>query len=452
MRKLRVARALLPGGWAADVVIALEDGVIASVEIGGDADGAERWVGIAVPGLPNLHSHTFQRGMAGLSEARGPTEDSFWTWREVMYRFLDQLSPDDVEAMATLAFVEMLETGFTAVAEFHYLHHAPDGRPYANPAAMAERIAAAAAATGIGLTLLPVLYRWGGFDRTPPTPGQRRFLSGDDEAFARLVEASGRAIAGAPDARLGIAPHSLRAVGPVELRFAAALAPCGPVHIHAAEQEREVADCIAWSGSRPVEWLLAEMDLDERWCLVHATHMTPREARDLAASGAVAGLCPVTEANLGDGIMPATAYLEAGGRFGVGTDSNILIGAADELRGLEYAQRLRDRRRSRLARSGHSVGRTLFDAAAEGGARACDRRVGALAPGRQADILLLDGDHPSLAGRDGDALLDGFVFAAGRCAIRDVIVGGRHVVQDGRHVLREQARKAFTAALTRILA
>jgi formiminoglutamate deiminase len=367
-----------------------------------------------------------------------------------MYRFLDRLTPVDVEAIAAQAYVEMLESGFTAVAEFHYLHHAPDGRPYASLAEMAERIASAAGETGIGLTLLPVAYRFGGFGAAAPAPGQRRFLN-DPDRFAQLVEASRAAVRNLPDARVGVAPHSLRAIAPEDIAPLARLASDAPVHIHAAEQEKEVADCLAWSGQRPIEWLLDRADLDARWCVVHATHMTDAETRALAARGAVAGLCPITEANLGDGLFPAVAYRAAAGAFGIGSDSNVLIDAAEELRTLEYGQRLRDRRRNRLAPAGASVGRTLFEGACAGGARACGRRIGALAPGRRADIVVLDRDHPALLHKTGDAVLDGWIFAARASAVRDVIVGGRHVVADGRHVARAAVRARFAQAIARLL-
>ena len=317
--------------------------------------------------------------MAGLAERRGPQADSFWTWREVMYRFLERLTPDDVEAIAAFAYMEMLEAGFTTVGEFHYLHHDIDGRPYADLGEMAARIAAASAETGIGLTLLPSFYAYGGFGGAPPSPGQRRFLN-DPDRFLKLVERCRAIVAGLPAARVGIAPHSLRAVTPETLRAVCQAAPDGPIHIHAAEQTKEVEDCVAALGSRPVQWLLDHAGLDARWCVVHATHTTEQEIRALAASGAVAGLCPLTEASLGDGIFDGASYLAAGGRFGIGTDSNIQIDAAAELRQLEYGQRLARRARNVMAaQEGESTGRRLFDAALAGGAQALQRPIGALA-------------------------------------------------------------------------
>jgi formimidoylglutamate deiminase len=316
VKHLYFDRALLAEGWHRDVVVSIDGSAIAAIAADSPAPpSAERIGGIAIPGMPNVHSHAFQRAMAGLAERHGPNdgpaEDSFWTWREVMYRFLGRMTPDDIEAVAALAYVEMLESGFTQVGEFHYLHNAPDGSRYADPAETAGRIAAAAHTTGIGLTLLPCFYAHGGCGGKPATPGQARFLSGLD-GFARLVEASRAHLAALDGARLGIAPHSLRAVDAPELRALCLAFPAGPVHIHAAEQESEVEECLAWSGARPVQWLLDNMNVDERWCLIHCTHMTAGETQRLARSGAVAGLCPITEANLGDGICPATAFVAAG--------------------------------------------------------------------------------------------------------------------------------------------
>jgi formimidoylglutamate deiminase len=444
--------ALLPGGWSSDVRVSLADGEITAVVADAPPSGADRRAGIAIPGMPNLHSHAFQRGMAGLAEVRGPAADSFWTWREVMYRFLDRLTPEDVEAIATQLYVEMLEAGFTAVTEFHYLHHDPDGGPYADLAQMARRIAAAATDSGIGLTLLPCFYAQGGFAGAPPTPGQRRFLCTPD-LFAALVEASHDAVAALDDATLGVAPHSLRAVTPDTLRAVTALAPAGPIHIHAAEQVQEVEDSLAWSGHRPVEWLLGEMPVDRRWCLIHATHMTAPETAALARSGAVAGLCPITEANLGDGVFPAVDYLQASGRIGIGSDSNVQIGPAAELRQLEYAQRLHHRGRNLLAAGeGRSTGRRLFDAARAGGAQASGRRLGAIAPGHRADIVLLDPEHPALVARAGDAWLDGWIFSGDNAAVREVWAGGRLLVEEGRHVHRDRTLNRYRVAMRRLLA
>lgn len=428
--------------------LTLANGRIARLETGVEAQVGDERHAIAIPGLCNVHSHAFQRGMAGLAETRGPAHDNFWTWREVMYRFLDRLSPEDVEAIAALAYVEMLETGFIRVGEFHYLHQDPSGAPYANVAELAERVAAAAAETGIGLTLIPVFYAHSNFGGAPPAPGQRRFIS-DVEDFARLMEIGRVAVASLDDANLGVAPHSLRAVTAQELQAVIALAPSGPIHIHAAEQTKEVDDCVAWCGARPVEWLLDNARVDARWCLVHATHMTVRETERLAKSGAVAGLCPITEANLGDGVFPAQAYLASGGRLGIGTDSNVLIDPAQELRALEYAQRLTHRGRNLLAReAGRSTGRDLFDAALAGGAQALGRAAG-LSQGAAADIVTLDACHPSLVGRRCDAILDSWIFAGG--AVDCVWRFGRKLVARGRHRAREAVEARYRQVMHRIV-
>jgi formiminoglutamate deiminase len=442
--------AFLPEGWARDVRVDIRDGAIVRVEAGAKADGARHMPGIAVPGLPNLHCHTFQRAMAGLAERRGPAHDSFWTWREVMYRFLGQLSPEDVEAITAFAYMEMLERGFTSVAEFHYLHHAPDGTPYADLGEMAARIAAAAAATGIGLTLLPSFYNYGGFGGAQAVPGQRRFLNNPDR-FLKLVERSRTALAPLPGAQLGIAPHSLRAVTPATLRMVVEATPEGPIHIHAAEQTKEVEDCLAWSGRRPVQWLLDEMRIDRRWCLIHATHMTGAETSRLARAGAVAGLCPLTEASLGDGVFNGLEFLEANGRFGVGTDSNIDIDAPAELRQLEYSQRLLHRGRNIMTtREGESTGRRLFTEALAGGAQALQRETGAIAAGKRADIVVLDDTHPDLVSARDDVRLDAWIFVAGRAAVRSVLVDGRQVVTEGRHNGRDAIGERYRATLARL--
>lgn len=451
MSKLHFSHALLPEGWAEDVLVAIDGrGDIADVSPQAAPDGAATRIdGVALPGLPNLHSHAFQRGMAGLAERRGAEADSFWTWREVMYRFLDRLTPEDVEAIAAEAYVEMLEGGFTAVAEFHYLHHDIGGAPYADPAELAGRIAAAAAEAGIGLTLLPVFYARGGFGGAPLAGGQRRFGS-DPDGFAELVEASRAHLAGLADAALGIAPHSLRAATPDDLAAVLAAAPPGPIHIHAAEQVREVEECLAALGARPVEWLLANCAVDARWCLIHATHMLPAETAALARSGAVAGLCPVTEGSLGDGIFDGAAYLGAGGRFGIGSDSNIRLDAAEELRTLEYGQRLRHRARNVLGLPGLSTGRRLLEAALAGGAQASGRRLGRLQAGARADIVVLDPAHRALVGKRGDEWLDGWLFVGDRSAVRDVWAHGRQVVAEGRHVAADRVQARFARTVERL--
>ncbi len=455
MTRLFFKNALLPDGWARDVRFDVDDaGWISGLSENAVPEAADFTGHIAVAGMPNLHSHAFQRAMAGLAEVRGAgsdgEEDSFWTWRRVMYQFLGHLNPDDLLAIAGLAYGEMLEAGFTAVAEFHYLHHDPEGRPYDDVGAMAGAIAEAAATTGMGLTLLPVFYANGGFGGVAPGDGQRRFITTPDQ-FGTVLDRAGAIIAPLADAAVGLAPHSLRAVTPESLAEILALTEDGPVHIHIAEQSREVDDCQDWSGARPVDWLFDNAPVDGRWCLVHATHMSPGERTRLATSDAVAGLCPITEANLGDGIFDGVCYRAEGGLLGIGSDSNVLIDMAEELRLLEYSQRLRDRGRNRMAMQPGSCGRALYDGALAGGARASGRKIGRLATGYRADILSLDANHPALLGRRDDGWLDGWVFAAAGQVIDDVWVGGVHVVSGGRHHRREAARRAYGRVLARVL-
>lgn len=444
-------RILLPSGWARNTRIRVEDGLITAIESDSAPDRGDEHHAIGLPGVSNLHSHAFQRGMAGLAEVRGPTSDSFWTWREVMYRFLDRLTPDDVEALSAQAYVEMLEEGFTRVGEFHYLHHDPAGAPYATIAEMAHRVIAAATATGINLTLLPSYYAFGSFGEAPPNKGQRRFIC-DLPLFEKLFDGSRAAMKGIPGGNIGVAPHSLRAVSPERLDAVIRMADGGPIHIHVAEQTKEVEDCLAWSGARPVEWLLDHQPVDRRWCLIHATHMTEEETLAVARSGAVAGLCPMTEASLGDGVFNAERFATAGGAYGVGTDSNICISLREELRGLEYAQRLAHRSRNILSLTeGRSTGRALFEAALVGGHQALGVELAGLRVGASADLLSLAPDHPALLGREGDNLLDGLIFATRENAVDSVWSRGRKVVAGGRHEAREKIAARFGATLQRLL-
>ena len=447
---LHFAEALLPTGWAQGVRCTLAEGRIASLTTGAAPQPSDARHAVALPGLPNLHSHAFQRGMAGLAERRGAGEDSFWSWRTVMYRFLDRLSPDDVAAIAAMAYVEMLESGFTRVGEFHYLHHDPAGAAYAG-AGMAGAVAAAAAESGIALTLLPVFYAHAGFGGKAPEPAQRRFIN-DLDSYARLRAACATALAPLEGAVLGAAPHSLRAVTPGELAELQALAPTGPFHIHIAEQRAEVEACLAWSGARPIDWLFDHATVDARWCLVHATHAEPGEVARIAASGAVVGLCPITEANLGDGLFPARAFAEVGGAWGVGSDSNVLIDAGEELRWLEYGQRLWHQRRNVLAPGPErSTGAALFDAALAGGATALGAAAG-LAVGASADFLTLEPTHPAFVGACAEGWVDRWVFAAGRGGIDGVWRAGRQLVAGGRHLARDAVAQRYRMALAGLLA
>lgn len=430
----------LPAGWARDVRVDIDGGLIAAIGPAKREDKSERIAGAALPGMPNLHCHGFQKGMAGLAERKGPTHDSFWTWRDVMYRFLSRMTPDDVEAVTAYAYMEMLEAGYTAVGEFHYLHHDIDGRPYSDLGEMTARIAAAASQTGIGLTLLPSLYVHGGFGGVPPAAGQIRFIN-DVDGFLKIVERSRRIAFGLPDCNVGVAPHSLRAVMPGELAMLLKATPTGPVHIHAAEQIKEVDDCVASLGQRPVAWLLDHAEVGPRWCLIHATHMDVQETRALSASGAVAGLCPLTEGNLGDGIFNGEQFADAGGRFGVGTDSNIQIDPAAELRQMEYGQRLARRARNVMARTeNESTGARLYASALAGGAQALDRRIGRIDNGCRADIVVLDLNHPHMAAASQEHWLDIYVFVLGRMLVRTVFAAGERIVDGGLH--RDRARIA----------
>jgi formimidoylglutamate deiminase len=448
--------ALLPSGWAHQVLFELDaGGGISSVTPNAAAGDAERLRGPVIPGMPNLHSHAFQRAMAGLTEKGGPQGDSFWSWRKLMYGFLENLGPDDIEVIATQLYIEMLRAGYTSIAEFHYLHHDPQGRPYTRPAETGERIAAAAAHTGIGLSLLPVFYAHGNFGGVTPNPGQRRFINSID-SFQHILEALAGTVKGNALQRIGVAPHSLRAVTPDELqRVVAAMDAIdgqAPVHIHAAEQQKEVDDCLAWSGTRPVAWLLDNTALGARWCVVHATHMDATETKALARSGAVAGLCPTTEGDLGDGFFNAASYLRATGKLGIGGDSHAAVDPFLELRLFEYGQRLKLERRNVLALAiGDSLGGQLYRTACAGGAQAMGQPVGQLAPGFRADWVVLNSDDPALAEQRGDGLLDAAIFGPVRVPVRDVMVGGRWQVRDGVHALGEGSLGRYRAVMKRLL-
>ncbi len=451
--------ALLPEGWRQNVLLSFDaDGDIVSVDCDAASGDSPRAAGPIVPGMPNLHSHAFQRAMAGLAERAANPEDSFWTWREVMYGFVAKVTPEQLQAIAAQLYLEMAKAGYTEVGEFHYLHHQPDGTPYADLAEMSRRTVTAAQQVGLGITQLPVLYGYGGFGGQPVGEGQRRFAN-PVERFVQLTEKLMRDVSGDPQVAVGIAPHSLRAVTPESLEQVLealeALALDAPIHIHIAEQIKEVEDCIAWCGRRPVDWLLDEQPVDQHWCLVHATHMTPEETKRLARSLAVAGLCPTTEANLGDGFFPAPDYWQAEGAWGIGSDSHISISPVEELRWLEYGQRLSAQRRNVLRGPGGEgrshIGAGLYSAALSGGAQALGRMTGALAPGRRADLLVLDSKHPLLTGRSGDLLLDTLVFSGNRSLVRDVMIGGRWVVQDGRHAEEEAIAAAYRQALKALL-
>ena len=457
MPHLHFDQALLPGGWARDVRVEVSaDGDFREILPGGDPEGTRRVAGAVVPGTPNLHSHAFQRAMAGLTECGSTAEYGFRSWRDQMYEFLARLSPDDVQVVASQLYAEMLRHGYTAVAEFHYLRNDPHGRPYAVAHEMALRLHEAAAATGIGLTLLPTLYRVADFGADGPLEEQRRFVATVDEILDDC-ETLGRVLAGDGNRCVGLALHSLRAVPAGDLTDAVAALnttdPTAPIHIHIAEQVTEVRGCLSWSRASPVEWLLDHAPVDARWCAVHATHMTAEETRALAASGAVAGLCPTTEANLGDGVFPLASYLVAGGRWGVGSDSHVSVSPTADLRMLEYSQRLTMHERNVAGgREVHSTGRALLEGAWAGGAQASGRRLGVIQPGFRADLVVLDTDHPALVGRDEDQLLDAWIFSGEDTPVRDVMVGGAWVVQDGRHRKQEEIATAYRTVARKLAA
>ncbi|WP_426699921.1 formimidoylglutamate deiminase [Rhodanobacter sp. Col0626] len=431
-------------GWQADAALEVdaEGRLHASKADAGESIG--QWV---LPGMPNLHSHAFQRAMAGLAERKGRSDDSFWSWRETMYAFAAAIGPDELKAIAAQLYVEMLKAGYTHVCEFHYLHHQPDGTPYAQPEAMSLALIEAAREAGIGLTLLPVLYISGGFDGRALSPRQRRF-GHDVEGYLRLLDTLRRHEG--DDLRIGIALHSLRAVPEQAMRevLASDIAKTCPIHIHIAEQVGEVQDCLATRGARPVEWLFAHADVDARWCLVHATHLTEAECGQLARSGAVAGLCPTTEANLGDGLFPLADYQDAGGALGIGSDSHISISPVEELRWLEYGQRLQTRHRNIAARhEGDSVGETLWRAALRGGAQASGLPIGDLREGARADLIVLDDTSPLLMARDERSLLDSFLFAGNTPLVRDVMAGGRWQVRAFQHRDEQRIAERYRATV-----
>ncbi|MEN5314959.1 formimidoylglutamate deiminase [Pseudomonas koreensis] len=446
-------RALLPNGWANNVRLEVSaDGVLTQILADSTADGAERLSGPLLPGMPNLHSHAFQRAMAGLAEVAGNPNDSFWTWRDLMYRLVGKISPEQLGVIARQLYIEMLKAGYTSVAEFHYVHHDNNGQPYADPAELALRISQAASESGIGLTLLPVLYSHAGFGGQTPNDGQRRFIN-STENYLNLQSRLQPLLAQQKAQSLGLCFHSLRAVTPQQISevLAASDKQC-PVHIHIAEQQKEVDDCLSWSGRRPLQWLYENTEVDQRWCLVHATHANPEEVTLMAKSRAIAGLCLTTEANLGDGIFPAVDFLAQGGRMGIGSDSHVSLSVVEELRWLEYGQRLRDQRRNRLYGADQPmVGRTLYDAALEGGAQALGQPIGALEVGKRADWIVLDGNDPYLATAQGDAILNRWLFAGGDRQVRDVLVNGQWVVRDGRHAGEEDSARAFTQVLRELL-
>ena len=447
------AKALLPQGWAENVKLSVSgQGTITAVEVNAKADDESiRLEGFVVPGMPNLHSHAFQRAMAGLTEVVGDPADSFWTWRDLMYRLVGKITPEQLETIASYLYIEMLKAGYTSVAEFHYLHHDSGGKAYAQPAELALRISQAAKTSGIGLTLLPVLYTHSGFGGQPASAGQSRFINQTD-GYLKLYDSIATKLAAEPMQRTGLCFHSLRAVTPGQMRAVLESQPHPqPVHIHISEQQKEVDDCLAWSGLRPVEWLYENMPVDENWCLIHATHITGSETKLIAESGAVAGLCLTTEANLGDGIFPGQAYLHQGGNWGIGSDSHISVSVSEDLRWFEYGQRLNNRRRNLLHLANEPyVGNVLYQGALRGGKMALGQNIGELAVGGRADLLVLDGGDPFLATAQDSELLNRWIFACPANPIKDVMTGGNWVIRDGCHAKDEEIKADFTRVLKQL--
>ena len=426
MQKFFAKAAYLPDGWADDVVISVNDhGFISAVETNAKADDAQKLDGAVIPAMQNLHSHAFQRAFAGRSEFATATQDSFWTWRKLMYEFLTDLDADKLESIATKLYTEMRQAGFRQVGEFHYIHHRPDGTPYEDPAELSHAMIRAAKTAGIGITLLPVLYAYSGFGAKPPEDGQKRFLH-DAQSYLALIRQLHDQYIDTPLVKIGAAFHSLRAVSPEMMRDTLAglhnIDAAMPIHIHIAEQVKEVEDCINLSGKRPVAWLLENAPINQNWCLVHATHMDANETKALAQSGAVAGLCPITEANLGDGLFNLEDYIKAGGAWGIGSDSHIMINMLEELRLLEYGQRLTHRRRA-IARTDDQphVGNYLYSAALNGGAQALGVKTGRLQTGYRADFLTLD----IIDAATQDYIFDQLIFA-GTITISGSYIGGKN--------------------------
>ena len=448
MTTLFARKALLPGGWKDNVRLTLDGGRIVDVESGAAPDGCDDTLGCVIPGLCNAHSHAFQRALAGHTEVRSPAgRDNFWSWRERMYELAGRVGAEELTAIARQAYCEMLRSGYTAVAEFHYLHRDPLDAGATDT--MFEAIATAARDSGIRLTYVPVHYERAGFEDPEPTAQQASFAMPVDE-FLQHFERAAQQCEGSLS--VGIGAHSLRAVSQESLqRIAAVAGDTGvPMHIHVAEQRREVEQCFASYGRRPVRWLLENFDVDAAWSLVHATHMDAEEVAALAGTGAVAVLCPSTEANLGDGLFPLHDYLEHGGRIAIGSDSHISINPFEELRWLEYGQRLATQSRNVVSLRDSHVGSELFARSLEGGALAAGRQPVGIETGAPADIVALCDDDPMLAGHNDDSRLDALVFSGYPLPVERVMVDGRWCVEDTVHVDRERARKEFAAALERL--
>ena len=453
MQVIFAKRARTFDGWTKNVRITCVGGKITNLEAATTAQPGDTLVDTLLPSLSNLHSHSFQRAMAGMTEVRAAGKDSFWTWRDLMYRFMEHVTPEQYQAIAALTFMEMQEAGYASVGEFHYVHNQHGGQKYDNQIELSERVFAAAHHTGIGLTHLPVLYSYGGAGKAELAGGQMRFGNTVDSFCTLVANARTRAADTLPsDACVGIAPHSLRATSPEDLTQVLTIADSNPIHIHISEQPKEVTDIQAWLGARPVEGLLQNAPVSDQWCLIHATHMTSKETQGMARSGAIAGLCPITEANLGDGPFNGVEYLAHGGAFGLGSDSNVRISLTEELRTLEYSQRLRDLGRNVIIPSEGSVGDALYMGAAVGGARAMRRNSGRIEVGALADLVAIDSTAPAMFALRDDQILDGLCFAADDTIVTDLWSAGRHQVKDGKHIHRDAIIATYKTAITDLLA
>ncbi len=455
--KLWAASALLANGWAEDVEIRVHpSGDIDQISSGVPWQSGER-IGVLIPGIPNIHSHAHQRAMSGLGERAGQSgdsaTDSFWTWRKIMYHYLERIQPDHLHRIAAQLYLEMLKSGYTCVGEFQYLHHDVDGKAYDNRAEMSQQCMRAANDVGLGFSALPVLYYYGGFGSADPVPGQKRFLN-DAEGFIRIVESLQKDSSQNANTSVGIAPHSLRAVNQDLLQQVideCATDKLAAIHIHIAEQSKEVDDCLAWSQQRPVQWLFNHFDVDQKWCLIHATHMNADETEMMARSGCVAGLCPTTEANLGDGLFNAIDYMDTDGHWAIGSDSHISIDPVEELRWLEYGQRLITGKRNLLGSTSRvHTGRNLLEGALRGGAQACGRMIGSIETGYRADFVVLDDQHPRLYGRTQDELLDSWIFSGNQNLVKDVYVGGRKVIEGGHHAEEDSIAQNYRQTLDQL--
>jgi formimidoylglutamate deiminase len=449
--KIWANSALLASGWADSVEIKIDaTGNIKSISTDLPYSDGDR-VEVLIPAIANVHSHAHQRAMAGLGERAGDTRDSFWTWRKVMYHYLERIQPDNLFHISAQLYLEMLKAGYSCVGEFQYLHHDLNGQAYDNPAEMSLQCLQAATQVGIGFTALPVLYRYGGFDSAAALDGQKRFLN-DADGFIEIVKSLQSTTTNDANCSVGIAPHSLRAINRELLaEVIASLDNIAALHVHVAEQTREVDDCLDWSGMRPVEWLFENFAVDKKWCLIHATHINDQETALMAGSGCVAGLCPTTEANLGDGFFNAREYFAQRGCWAIGSDSHISIDPVEELRWLEYGMRLQSRGRNVLVSDANAnTGRNLLDGALAGGAQACGRYIGSIAEGYRADFVILDDEHPRLYGRSRNDLIDSWIFSGNSNLVRDVYIGGNKVIDHGHHVDEEAIARNYRNTLDQL--